>query len=613
MELYTLQINVNGQTLTLHEDLDIFSGDSGIDYVQFTFEDDRWDTMTDKFAVFNRYGGQSYKVALDGDSKALVPAEVMQKKGYIYIGLFGTDGNVVQTSSVLQFQLGEGAISEGSLTPTGDIYEQWIEDLNAYHQAVSDLAEIQSEITTAQGQVADLTDTLSTMSGTVSGLEGRISSAENHITTAEGNIATLQGNVTSLQGSVTTLQGNVTTIQSSVGTLQGQVTTLQGSVGTLQSDVSTLQSDVADLRTDLDGLTADIGTMQSDVADLQTDIEQLQATLDEYGFVSDAVVDGQSLKDTNNIVDLSFAVVQDTASGEIASFSDGSANPMTKCLVNLEPIQSGTGTPSPDNVRPISGHDSVGVSVTGKNLFGGLPFANGIKSAIMQAVLDTSAGTISYASGYAGTDTNFTSGIPFKANTQYTLILRFSNTKARTNMRIAYTDGTQSIITTTATGLQTVVFTSTANKTIDFIGGVNSDGTSVFYYDECGIFEGTLTADDFEPYTSTTYTDPLPQTVYGGTVDLVDGTLTVTKGYIASYSGQTINEPWISDRDEYVSGTTPSTGAEVCYELATPQTYQLTPMQVRSLLHDNNVWSENGTIEVTYIANLKDYIEKVVS
>ena len=73
--------------------------------------------------------------------------------------------------------------------------------------------------------------------------------------------------------------------------------------------------------------------------------------------------------------------------------------------------------------------------------------------------------------------------------------------------------------------------------------------------------------------------------------------LTVTDGYIASYNGETLPSTWISDRDVYAEGTTPTTGAEVCYELSTPQTYQLTPTQVNSLIGSNNVWADCGQIE----------------
>ena len=56
-------------------------------------------------------------------------------------------------------------------------------------------------------------------------------------------------------------------------------------------------------------------------------------------------------------------------SGEIVSFETDSEDIFTKLQVDLEPIQEGSGTPSPSNVRPIRGHSGVDVNVGGKNLF----------------------------------------------------------------------------------------------------------------------------------------------------------------------------------------------------------------------------------------------------
>lgn len=118
------------------------------------------------------------------------------------------------------------------------------------------------------------------------------------------------------------------------------------------------------------------------------------------------------------------------------------------------------------------------------------------------------------------------------------------------------------------------------------------------------------TATDYEPYDGETYTTTLGRTVYGGEVEIVGGSLTDKMGYIASYNGETIGEPWISDRDEYVAGTTPSIGAEVVYTLATPQTYQLTPTEIALLEGTNNVWVSTGEVEVTYKADVGLYIDK---
>jgi len=49
----------------------------------------------------------------------------------------------------------------------------------------------------------------------------------------------------------------------------------------------------------------------------------------------------------------------------------------------------------------------------------------------------------------------------------------------------------------------------------------------------------------------------------------------------------------------------------VVYELATPQTYQLTPQQIQTLLGRNNVWSD-GDVSVEYVADPKRYIDKMI-
>ena len=104
------------------------------------------------------------------------------------------------------------------------------------------------------------------------------------------------------------------------------------------------------------------------------------------------------------------------------------------------------------------------------------------------------------------------------------------------------------------------------------------------------------TSTTYEPYNGTNVLISFGQDVYGGVLNVSTGELTVTDAYIASYDGETLPSTWISDRDVYASGTTPTTGAEVVYKLATPQTIQLTPTQVRTLLGNNNVFADCGEV-----------------
>ena len=119
-------------------------------------------------------------------------------------------------------------------------------------------------------------------------------------------------------------------------------------------------------------------------------------------------------------------------------------------------------------------------------------------------------------------------------------------------------------------------------------------------YEITGTSSVTATvADDYDdPTVSTDYTTALGQTVYEGTVDVVRGKLTDNTASIASYNGETINEPWLSSLDPYVAGTTPTTGAHVVYTLATPVVTDLTPTQVSAIAGTNYVWSEQGTVTV---------------
>ena len=112
------------------------------------------------------------------------------------------------------------------------------------------------------------------------------------------------------------------------------------------------------------------------------------------------------------------------------------------------------------------------------------------------------------------------------------------------------------------------------------------------------------TATDYEAANITTIPISFPagMTVYGGYVDVLHGTLTVTHGEIASYNGETINGPWISSMDVYAAGATPTTGAQVVYPLTVPVQYQLTPTAISSLAGVNHIWADTGNVTLAYFS-----------
>lgn len=53
-----------------------------------------------------------------------------------------------------------------------------------------------------------------------------------------------------------------------------------------------------------------------------------------------------------------------SGTGTSVNFTSEGAYNLLKCVVEFEPIQSGSGTPSPDNPRPISGYSSITINVS---------------------------------------------------------------------------------------------------------------------------------------------------------------------------------------------------------------------------------------------------------
>ena len=156
--------------------------------------------------------------------------------------------------------------------------------------------------------------------------------------------------------------------------------------------------------------------------------------------------------------------------------------------------------------------------------------------------------------------------------------------------------------TTVQFGFVVLVNQTFNNQTIGFQIEQGTTATSYAPYSNIcpisGWDEANITVSDGDTATNT-YSITFPSeagTVYGGTLDVTNGTLTVTKANIASYDGETLPGAWISDRDVYSAGGTPTVGAQVVYELAEPITYQLTPTEVQMLLGTNNIWADTGDI-----------------
>ena len=208
-------------------------------------------------------------------------------------------------------------------------------------------------------------------------------------------------------------------------------------------------------------------------------------------------------------------LVEDTATGNPLTFITDKAKPLKSLLIPFTPQQSGTGDPSPENIRSILPWNGLNVGHCEKNMF------NGIRE----------SGYIS-DSGVIGTDGyNFHSElIKVESGKKYTYSL-IKNNASSSNKRVhgydifgnwvemiqknpTSTEGANAFTFTVPNGVYFI--------RVQFYGAVDTD-----YCDTDIQIEPGETATAYEPYNGTVYHASFPSPVYGGTLDVVSGVLTV--------------------------------------------------------------------------------------
>lgn len=428
----------------------------------------------------------------------------------------------------------------------------------------------------------------------------------------------------------------------------GSVTSVNGKVGAVvltAEDVGALPDTYEAPVTSVNTQTGDVVLDAGDIAYESTTVEE------ELGAINSAL---SSLQSVTEIID--------TASGAIASFPDGSGLPMRSLLAQIEPQQEGSGDPSPENVRPISGWTGLTCAVAGKNL---LPDTAVITGGYVRAGNPSSTSPIgSFVSSSQWSCTNF---VAVKANATYTTCIPAYTSANGAGLCFYKSDETVIDAVTLATqGNANYTFTTPANCAyIRFSWNSGTDTTAV-------LVAGS-TPSSYVPYvTPTTITctwQTEAGTVYGGTVDVVSGVLTVTHRYVLLDGTQTINKhsttayngfhlnlannglpacastedgtvgqfsyyklgklinangnafvgsntiqfrnDSLTTKDEAIAYLT-ANPLQVVYPLAQPQTYQLTPQQISTLIGNNTVFVDTGSVSVTYQASIKGYIDKVL-
>ena len=329
--------------------------------------------------------------------------------------------------------------------------------------------------------------------------------------------------------------------------------------------------------------------------------------------------------------------------GNPLEFNAKKAHALRSCVVDIEPVQSGSGDPSPDNVRPISGW-------TGANVY----LADCIPVTIVWN--PDSDGKFIGASGNPGASPNFHYS-EYLPVTKGKYLYHFSTTDGGTNRqtRIHGYDASKNWVR--QVGYQA---TSSGSYSIEFV--VEADISYVRISNtRLGVSNEFVEPKQLSAL-AVDWTDEAG-TVYGGTLDVLTGVLTVDRGIVdlgtLSWSNnaadsvfsksvpQKINSsnPIASALKKVATGTAninmPDASFKVysnsnsvavklsgitsgnaqsmldgimyCYELATPQTYQLTPEQVNALAGRNVMWTdcESLTVEAKGTAVTLDALQSL--
>lgn len=256
--------------------------------------------------------------------------------------------------------------------------------------------------------------------------------------------------------------------------------------------------------------------------------------------------------------------------------------------VSWEPTQEGEGDPSPDNIRPIKGRDSVKVERCGENLLNIEPFNKFTKNGITFEYVPDGGIHMS------GTATVMVDGpvFPFwhlPPGKYYGL----DSIKGGPASIVVQRNGKP--LWLNAKGIFEILAGDVAKYWYVSIGADTTIDETIYPY----IVPGTTAPAAYEPYIGDTYTAELPEPVYGGELDWITGVLTVTHGQIASYAGETLPGEWISDRDVYAPDAVPTTGAQVAYKLDEPRTIQLSTQQIAALSGVNTLYTDSGDISVS--------------
>lgn len=371
-------------------------------------------------------------------------------------------------------------------------------------------------------------------------------------------------------------------------------------------------------------------------------IVQVNTTLaDAMGDLSDALTEAGP------------AITQE-ASGEIVAVTDAAARPVVGMVSEINAVQTGSGEPTPDNIRPIIGFDTVRLTRSGKNMLDveALDQVEINPGEIRWGKRYTRPGAYAVSANVAGSDSDYI----------YAKVVDGAGATVGSTMYLVAGSAIKSYNVTLTDGQTLIVW---------YVRDLDEETVKEsMLRTQVQVENGSKTA--YEIGQSATLNAELPEVVYGGSLDWATGGLTVEYelvtldggriGYVQSvndagivnvhfdYAGGWVTEGMQISHFYYLNKSAATTTEEcflavngslylriardrlggetwadvnaylraqvaagtpvqVLHRLNEPRTMQLDPQTLALLRGENRIWSEAGASVVGYIADTQMYVD----
>lgn len=504
-------------------------------------------------AFWHLPGGADPPASLVVDGLVGVPASVTAQPGSGCVTFEGSDGTRTVTSADLRYRVSANSGTEdGSLPEPGT--PAWQQLVDAVHTDATAAEQAKTDAQTAATESAASAEKAAASKKAAGDAQAKAAESLQELKNgiASGNFKGEPG--TSPTVTVQDITGGHRIVitdatgTSSVDVLNGK----QGDPGKPGDTGATPELTIGTVK-EGDAPSATItGTVKKPILNLTLKSgapgkdATVDATLTQSGKAADAKVTGDALATK--------AVIDDTTVGTDAWSAkhlvdvlcpplEETGNPIVCCpmanyplgvVTSWEPVQEGSGDPSPDNIRPIKGRDSVAVERCGENLLNIAPFTKLTNKGItyeyvanggvhISGTATASVDSPTFAVGYIppGKYYGFDMGTGISAS----IVVQRNGANLWLNAK--------------------GVFEILAGDVIKYWYMIATNGTTLDTTVYPYIVPGTTAPTTYTPYTGQTATLTLPSTIYGGTMDAVTGEGQETWKAL-TFDG---TEEWFADND----------------------------------------------------------------